>query len=172
MDQTVKLEQAKAIAGLLPAIMRQLFTLEDDLAAELPLGQLRVCAILRDGPHPMSVLSRELGVSLSAMTQIADRLERAKLVSRVAEGGDRRIRCLQLTPKGEKMMNRREDSRVRRVLAVLNNLSSDARKEIVAALDTLMNTSSTIRVIEKPHGKGIAGAGHRREELLMPKVIS
>ena len=50
----------------------------------------------------MSALSREFGVSLSAMTRIADRLERARLVKRVAEGGDRRIRHLQLTPRGEK----------------------------------------------------------------------
>ena len=46
-------------------------------AAELPLAQLRVCGVLCDGPRPMSAVSRELGVSLSAMTQIADRLERA-----------------------------------------------------------------------------------------------
>ena len=58
-------------------MMRQLFSADDHLAAELPLAQLRVCGMLYDGPHPMSVLSRELGVSLSAMTQIADRLERA-----------------------------------------------------------------------------------------------
>ncbi len=102
MDNSNRFEEANQIASLLPALMRQLFMLDDDLAADLPLAQLRVCAILRDGPHPMSVLSRELGVSLSAMTQIADRLERAKMVSRVAEDSDRRVRCLQLTQKGEK----------------------------------------------------------------------
>ena len=45
----------------------------------------------------MSSLGRELGVSLSAITQIADRLERAGLVTRVAKGGDRRVRRLELT---------------------------------------------------------------------------
>jgi DNA-binding MarR family transcriptional regulator len=156
MDQTIKWEQAKAIASLLPAIMHQLFTLEDDLAAELPLGQLRLCAILCDGPRPMSVLSRELGVSLSAMTQIADRLERAKLVSRVTVGSDRRVRCLQLTQQGEKMMKRREEHRIHRVLAVLNHISPSARKEILAGLDTLMTASAANRPEKGPNGKGLS----------------
>ena len=39
----------------------------------------------------MSALGRKLGVSLSAMTQIADRLERADMVKRVAEDSDRRV---------------------------------------------------------------------------------
>ena len=85
VEDSIKLEEANKIASLLPALMRQLFTLDDDLAVDLPLAQLRVCASLQDGPLPMSALSRELGVTLSAMTQIADRLERANLVSRVAE---------------------------------------------------------------------------------------
>ena len=50
MDHAVKLEQAKAIASLLPALMRQLFALDDGLAANLPLAQLRVCAFLYDKP--------------------------------------------------------------------------------------------------------------------------
>ena len=172
MDHAVKLEQAKAIASLLPALMRQLFALDDGLAANLPLAQLRVCAFLYDGPRSMSALSRELGVSLSAMTQIADRLERVKLVSRVSEGSDRRVRCLQLTQKGEKMMRQRENYRIQRVLAVLNHLCTDARKDILTALDTLINTCLAIKAEKGPNGKGVVGARRRREELLISKVIT
>ena len=62
----------------------------------------------------MSALSRELGVSLSALTQIADRLERARLVKRTAAEDDRRVRCLQLTARGEKMMRSCREARVAR----------------------------------------------------------
>ena len=134
MDETIALDEAKAMASLLPALIRQLFAVDDDLAAELPLAQLRVCSILYDGPQRMSALGRELGVSLSAMTQIADRLERARLVKRVTEGSDRRIRCLQLTERGEKIMRQREAARIQRVSAMLEHLSPQARK---GALDTL-----------------------------------
>ena len=75
----------------------------------------------------MSVLSRELGVSHSAMTQLADRLERAELVNRVAQGGDRRVRCLQLTERGEKMMRQHDEIRVRRISKALEYLQPDAR---------------------------------------------
>ena len=106
MNQHELLETAEAVAGLIPRLARGLTSSEKDPADNLPLAQLRLCGILSEGPRPMSVLSRELGVSLSALTQIADRLERTRLVKRVVEENDRRVRCLQLTARGEKMTRR------------------------------------------------------------------
>jgi DNA-binding MarR family transcriptional regulator len=171
MNHSVKAEEAVAIATLLPAIMRQLLTLDNDLAVDLPLAQLRVCASLQEGPLPMSALSRELGVTLSAMTQIADRLERANLVSRVAEETDRRVRCLQLTPRAEKIMRRHEDSRIRSVSAVLNNMSPSARKDILAALETLMKASVAVKTEKASNGKCVAGPHNKGQESSMQKVI-
>jgi len=172
MDQSVKLEQAKAIASLLPALMNELFTLDNNPVADLPLAQLRVCAILYDGPRPMSALSKKLGVSLSAMTQIADRLERAKLVSRVARGNDRRVRCLQLTPQGEEIMHRHRECKVQRVLAAMNHLSPKARKRIVDYLKLLMHASVVSKTDTTSDGKPAIGAQRRRQELLVTKAMS
>jgi DNA-binding MarR family transcriptional regulator len=144
-DKKRRLAEARTIASLLPAIMRQLFAVHDHLAKELPLAQLRVCGMLYDGPRPMSVLSRELGVSLSAMTQIADRLERARMVRRVSPGDDRRIRCLQLTPRGKKTLRLREDDRVRRVSVVLQHLSPKSREKVLATLQTLIRACVATR---------------------------
>jgi DNA-binding MarR family transcriptional regulator len=138
MDETPLLEDAEAIAALMPKLARSLFTADHDPADELPLAQLRVCGMLAEGPRPMSALGRELRVSLSAMTQIADRLERVRLVRRVAEDGDRRVRCLQLTPRGAKIMRQRRESRTRQVLAALGHLGPHERKQLVAALETLL----------------------------------
>jgi DNA-binding MarR family transcriptional regulator len=138
-------EQAQTVAALLPTLMRKLFAGDDDPMAELPLAQLRVCGVLCDGPRPMSAVSRELGVSLSAMTQIADRLERARLVERVVTGNDRRVRCLQLTKRGDKMMRLREAARVRRIRAVLEHLAPKAREETLAALHTFIRASIATR---------------------------
>ncbi len=145
MDKTELSTQATVAASLLVAVTRELFTPDGSLAEEMPLAQLRVCGILYGGPRPMSALSRELGVSLSAMTQIADRLERARLVKRVADGTDRRIRCLQLTERGQKMMRLREDARNRRVLTVLEHLSPEARSEVLASLETLVEACAAAR---------------------------
>jgi DNA-binding MarR family transcriptional regulator len=144
-DEKDPVAEARTIASLLPAIMGQLFAADDHLAVELPLAQLRVCGMLYDGPHPMSVLSRELGVSLSAMTQIADRLERVRMVKRVGQGDDRRVRCLQLTQRGKKIMQLREDGRVQRVSAVLQHLPPKSRGEVLATLQTLIRACTATR---------------------------
>lgn len=172
MDDQIKLDEANKLTSLLHALMRQIYRLDDDLAVNLPLAQLRVCVILHDGQRTMSALSHELGVSLSAMTQIADRLERAKLVFRVTDNSDRRIRCLQLTPQGEKIMHRHEQSRIRNVLAVLNNLSPGARKEILAALETLLEASIAVKTETVSNEKCSKDLSYRREESFIPKVIS
>jgi DNA-binding MarR family transcriptional regulator len=145
MDDTVALKQARTIAVLLPALMRRLAGPDDDLVAKLPLAQLKVCGVLYGGPRRMSSLSRELGVSLSALTQIADRLESARLVKRVAHGSDRRVRYLQLTQRGERVMRLREDARTQRTLTVLERLPPKAREEVTAAVEALMNACTAIQ---------------------------
>ncbi len=128
--------QAKTMTELLMSLMRDIFAV-DDQAAELPLRQLRVCAMLYEGSRSMSSLSRELGVSLSAMTQIADRLERAGLVKRAFEGTDRRVRCLQLTPRAQRIMRLREDSRVQRASAALERFRRAERENVLTTLHAL-----------------------------------
>jgi DNA-binding MarR family transcriptional regulator len=139
-------DEARTIARLLPNLMRQLVAGDDhDLAAELPLAQLRVCGILHAGPQSMSAIGRELRVSLSAMTQIADRLERAQLVLRLAGEGDRRVRRLELTPRGQALMRRREEARVERVLRALSDLSPEARENVLTGLRTLIEACDATR---------------------------
>ena len=132
-------EQAEAIASVLPRLVRELFIIDaDDPGMILPVAQMRVCGILRDGPCAMSALSRELGISHSAMTQIADRLERAGMAERVPETVDRRVKSLQLTPHGFEVMRHRSEKRLKRVLEVLEHLTPEARDPAVSALRTLL----------------------------------
>ncbi|MGO9112789.1 MAG: MarR family winged helix-turn-helix transcriptional regulator [Thermoguttaceae bacterium] len=145
MSQQDLLETAEAIAGLMPRLARGLTSSERDPADDLPLAQLRLCGILSEGSRPMSALSRALGVSHSALTQIADRLERARLVKRVAEENDRRVRCLQLTARGEKMTRKRREARVQRALAVLEHLSAPQREAVRASLEILVDACSAVQ---------------------------
>ncbi len=145
MSQEDLLEIAEAIAGLMPRLARGLTAAEKDPADNLPLAQLRLCGILSSGPRPMSALSRELGVSLSALTQIADRLEKAGLVKRVVEENDRRVRCLQLTVRGDKMMRKRSEARVQRMLSVLERLSAPQRELVRASLEILVTACSAVQ---------------------------
>jgi len=133
--------QACALDEMFKAIARHVLV-DDDPAAELPLRQLRVCAALYEAPRSMSVLSRELGFSLSAMTQIADRLERAGLVTRGFDGPDRRVRRLRLTPRARRMLRLREEARIHRVANVLETMSPDAREALLSALDALRGAAA------------------------------
>ncbi len=137
LRQSAAQDPPRRLSTLLVSLARGLFG-GDDHVSELPLRQLRVCAILHGGPKSMSELSRELGVSLSAMTQIADRLERSRLVKRSFEGTDRRVRCLQLTARGQRIMRLREDARTQRASQVLRRLSAGEQDSVISALETLL----------------------------------
>jgi MarR family transcriptional regulator, lower aerobic nicotinate degradation pathway regulator len=139
------LDEAATIADLLLMLLRHLSAGTDDAAADLPLAQLRLCSALVEGPRAMSELGRELGVPLSAIPHLADRLERARLVRRVAVGGDRRVRRLQLTPRGAKLMVLHHETRVRRVLAMLEQLAPRARRDVIAALQMMIQAAAASR---------------------------
>ena len=142
MSEDLVRQQAEALTLALRQLMRRLSALSpEDPTARLTLAQLRVCTLLSEGSLPMSAISRELGISLSAVTQIADRLERAGLVHRVAQKEDRRVRILQMTPRAIRMMRRREEKRVQSALRVLETLPAEERESVVEALQRLLKAS-------------------------------
>jgi DNA-binding MarR family transcriptional regulator len=86
----------------------------------------------------VSAVSRELGISVSAATQIADRLQRAGMVERIRHPEDRRVRGLSLTPHGREAMQARRQRRVERIQAALGGISPARRGEILDAMRTLL----------------------------------
>jgi DNA-binding MarR family transcriptional regulator len=151
MNHAVSWEQAGAFVDLLQSLLRELTAGSNDPAVELPLAQLRVCRVLCNGRQSISTISRELGVSLSAVTQIADRLERAKLIDRVADGGDRRIRCLQLTGRGEKLLRLHDEERIQRTAAMLGQLTPKAREKAATVMKTLGHAAAAARNSNRNH---------------------
>jgi DNA-binding MarR family transcriptional regulator len=142
MDDETLRQQASWLESLLPKLMRHLFALDPDHPAmELPLAQLRVCTVLQAGPRTISALGEELGNSVSAVTQIADRLERAGFVERVAERDDRRVRILRLTPHGAEVMRSRREVRVRRAMEALATLPPANREAVLHAVRVLLDAS-------------------------------
>lgn len=128
---------------LLMSVVRDLLYVEDR-TSDLPLRQLHVCTTLYAGPLSMSQLSRKLGVSLSAMTQIADRLEAAGMVARQASEPDRRVRCLVLTPRGRRALQTREKVRQERLAAAFATLDAPARKQLLAGLRLFQQACTAI----------------------------
>ena len=89
----------------------------------------------------MSAISDELGISVSAVTQLVDRLEESGLVSRTFCKNDRRAKELNLTPFGWEIMNERKRKRVDNVLKALLQLTPDDRQSALKSLNALINAT-------------------------------
>lgn len=154
-------EQALQLESLLPVLHRKLFTLvPDHPSAEIPMAQLRTCSILQFGPRTMTSLSEELGISLSAMTQIADRMERANLVERVMMREDRRQRLLQLSERGSEMMRTRKQIRIQQAAVALALITDSERAEILELLHVLLGAAASL----SPEPKRVDPVGLRQEQ--------
>ncbi len=154
-------EQALQLEGLLPVLNRRLFTLvPDHPSAEIPMAQLRTCSILQFGPRTMTSLSDELGISLSAMTQIADRMERAELVERIMMREDRRQRLLQLSERGSEMMRTRKHIRIQQAAIALALIKESERAEILQLLSVLLTAAASL----SPEPKRIDPVGARQDQ--------
>ncbi len=141
-DESHIMDQAARLEHLMPTILRRLFTLgHAGILADMPLAQLRICSYLQDGPRSMSAIADELGISTSAVTQIADRMERACLVERMAAQCDRRLKHLHLTPHARELMTARRANRTRRAHEALSMLPPRLRTELVEGLEQLLQAA-------------------------------
>ncbi len=105
-----------------------------DKAAQLPLRQFHVCILLTRSPLSMSQLSEKLRCSMSAATQLADRLERTGLITRLSDDTDRRVRCLSLTAKGRRALQTHDATRLKRLASVFEGVDEATRTKIIAGL--------------------------------------
>lgn len=135
-------DDAIALERILPEIARRLFTVSDSQLEELPRSQFKTCAFLLDGRHTISQIATELHISVSAVTQVTDRLEKVGLVERVyetlADGGDRRYRYVQLTEHGREMFQKRREHRQTRVAEMLECIPPERHAAIRQALETML----------------------------------
>jgi DNA-binding MarR family transcriptional regulator len=136
------IEAASHLECMMPKLMRRLFTLvPGNPVSEMPVAQLRICTMLQGGPRAISSISEEIGISASAITQIADRLEKSGLVERITEPDDRRMKNLELTTYGAHLMSTRREYRIRRVAEALESLNPDEREAVLTSFRTLLEAA-------------------------------
>lgn len=82
-----------------------------------------------DEPLHMRALAERKLCDPSSVTSIVKRLERAGLVQRVVDAGDRRARLVRLTPKGRRLRARLQE-RLAGADRVLDDLSDDERRAL------------------------------------------
>jgi DNA-binding MarR family transcriptional regulator len=107
----------------------------------LTFSQMKVLVEL-DSPEEdartVTALSEELGISPASASRAADGLFRKKLVTRVEDPDDRRVRRLALTSRGRELADRIISARLAGLEDFAASLDGDERRKLEAALDALL----------------------------------
>jgi MarR family 2-MHQ and catechol resistance regulon transcriptional repressor len=129
----------------------------------LSMTHFQVLAVLdADGPTPMSHLADQLGVGDSNVTGIVGRLEERGVVQRVHDATDRRMVRAQLTPAGVDMLKRVEDTRLGHMRQLVEALTRDEQRTVLAALQTLSAAHERVHAAHDHDHPAVS----RTEELL------
>jgi MarR family 2-MHQ and catechol resistance regulon transcriptional repressor len=99
------------------------------------------------GKMPSSDLATRLGLDLSSTTRLVDQLVRKKLASRLKGIDDARVREIQITDAGTRLVRRIQQDMVSLVDQALKDFPGDVRK---ALPDALRNLSNVLRECSVP----------------------
>jgi MarR family 2-MHQ and catechol resistance regulon transcriptional repressor len=85
----------------------------------------------------MSALCDAVLLANASMTAAVDRLERKKLVERIADPKDRRVRLVQLTPDGAAMIKRLFARHLKDLEEVMKDVPAAERVQVRQVLKTI-----------------------------------
>jgi DNA-binding MarR family transcriptional regulator len=117
--------------------------LQEIEATGLSLAQVKSLFILagcseNEGAISVNAVSERLGLSLSATSRALDGLARQKLVQRTEDPDDRRVRRLQLTAKGDRLVNNLVALRRAGLERFVKTLDDEQRSSLDAALEAIL----------------------------------
>ena len=112
---------------------------------DLTMPQLKalVC-VAQSGDATSGQIARGLGVSLSTVTGIVDRLSEQGLVTRREDPEDRRITRVQATPSGRDLVTRLLRYRDERLTSLLGSLSPDELATVERAFAYLASAAANL----------------------------
>lgn len=94
-------------------------------------------ALLHKGPMSMSQMAQKVLLANPSMTAAVDRLEKLGFVSRLSEGGDRRVRTVQLTARGRRAIRKIFAQHEKDLERVMQGIQPQQRIEMRAQLKSL-----------------------------------
>jgi DNA-binding MarR family transcriptional regulator len=76
---------------------------------ELTPAKMNVLMVIKHQGGKEGLMQKEIGkrllVTASNMTRMLDKLEREKLIERVAQAGDKRVNIIRISPRGSKLLD-------------------------------------------------------------------
>ena len=89
-------------------------------------------------PRQISEIAERLGLSLPAMSRAVDGMVRKRLITRVEDEQDRRVRRIAISPKGERLVATLVSIRLAGLESFASTLTAAQRRKLDAALDALL----------------------------------
>ena len=123
---------ARAYRAMQPFVERSVVSLGIGLSDFMILE-----ALLHKGAMTMSALCEAVLLANASMTAAVDRLEKKKLVERIADATDRRVRLVQLTPEGTAMIKRLFARHLKDLEEVMKDVPAAERTQVRQVLKTI-----------------------------------
>lgn len=140
MPQTLA-EQARRLHQVFSALVRAYqFRDRDDICCHgISVSQCYAMdALATLGPRTMGELAGDLYLEISSMTRAVDALVAGGLVARVEDARDRRVRRVQITPRGRKLLNTIQGELVAEYERVLGGIAPESRPAVIEAVTSLL----------------------------------
>ena len=102
--------------------------------------------LIKKGRCMVSDLSKNLGVALSTMTELVNRLAKKQFVKKIKDLRDRRIVWINLTEKGAKIIKEINEKKQRYILNILEKLTEKERKLLIDILERVSQVAKRIEV--------------------------
>ena len=158
---------AQETAARLSALLRHVFLYDRGnqlrVIEESGLSMTQCKALLELGgigesadPRQVGELAEAFGVSLPSMSRAVDALVRKKLVTRLEDPDDRRVRRVAITTKGKQFVDTLLVVRQAGLEAFAEGLSPPQRRKLDAAVDALMDREDIAATYEHLKGVGTA----------------
>jgi MarR family transcriptional regulator, 2-MHQ and catechol-resistance regulon repressor len=101
-------------------------------------------ALLHKGPLPVNVIGHKVDLTTGSITSAIDRLEEKWLVARKNHPEDRRIRVVELTTKGRRLIEKAYAQHEADMEEAVRGLSREDRVELVRLLKRLGKASAQV----------------------------
>jgi DNA-binding MarR family transcriptional regulator len=103
------------------------------------------------GSCAVSDLGDHLGVTISAASQLLERLVQQNLILRSEDPGDRRVKLVVLTDKGRRVLEEGVHARLGWLSGLAETLSDSEREAVVAALQILTERAERLSPPVEPN---------------------
>jgi DNA-binding MarR family transcriptional regulator len=156
-------EEAQDTAARLSALMRHVFLYDRGnqlrVIEESGLSMTQCKALLELGglgqeaePRQVGELAERFGVSDPSMSRAIDALVKKKVVSRVEDPDDRRVRRVAITAKGKELVDTLLVVRQAGLETFAQSLTAAQRRKLDAAVDALMDREDIAKTYEHLRG--------------------